>query len=88
MKDVMEVCRRVDHLVTINATYKNEQRRIRRAIRALDKRIFRIKTKLWFKRWSVENWLKGYKFGPVQRHRCCAHTTPHHYQWCDFGGAA
>ncbi len=26
--------------------------------------------------WSVQNWLKGYKFGPVQRCRWCGHTTP------------
>lgn len=32
--------------------------------------------------WSLVNWLQGYKFGPVQRHRCCDHTTPSHYATC------
>jgi hypothetical protein len=33
--------------------------------------------------WSLQNWFKGYKFGPVQRFRCCDHTTPFHYQSCE-----
>lgn len=32
--------------------------------------------------WSLLNWLKGYKFGPIQRHRCCDHTTPSHGWSC------
>ena len=32
--------------------------------------------KVKFRLWSAQNWLKGYKFGPIQRHRCCQHTTP------------
>jgi len=31
------------------------------------------------------NWRKGYKFGPVQRFRCCDHTTPYHYPTCEVG---
>ena len=32
--------------------------------------------------WALQNWLRGYKFGAVQRHRCCDHTTPAHYADC------
>lgn len=32
--------------------------------------------------WSLENRCKGFKYGPIQRHRCCDHTTPSHYAWC------
>lgn len=38
-----------------------------------------------FRRWSVENWLKGFKYGPVQRCRVCDHTTPYHYESCVAG---
>ena len=38
--------------------------------------------RLRWKAWSVQNWLKGYKFGPIQRFRCCDHTTPVHYRNC------
>ena len=34
------------------------------------------------RRWSHLNWLKGYQFGPMQRHRCCGHTTPSHDRGC------
>lgn len=37
--------------------------------------------------WSLVNWLQGYKFGPVQRHRCCGHTTPTHSLGCPTGQA-
>lgn len=46
------------------------------------------RTRRWLRRplrqkwWAVENWLHGYKFGPIRRHRCCDHTTPSHYAWC------
>jgi hypothetical protein len=45
---------------------------------------FFYRRKVWvkFRWWSLENWRKGYKFGPVQRFRCCDHTTPHHYPSC------
>ena len=43
-----------------------------------DKSIWKVRLH-W---WSARNWLKGYKFGPVQRHRCCDHTTPYHYPGC------
>lgn len=33
--------------------------------------------------WSLLNWLGGYKFGAVQRFRCCDHTTPYHYAECE-----
>ena len=33
-------------------------------------------------RWSLENWLKGYKWGPISRCRTCDHTTPYHYPTC------
>jgi len=36
--------------------------------------------RLWW--WSVTNWFKGYKYGPVRRFRCCDHTTPYHYAGC------
>lgn len=39
-------------------------------------------TKIRPRWWSLLNWLQGYKFGPVRRHRCCDHTTPGHYGWC------
>lgn len=29
--------------------------------------------------WSLDNWLHGYAFGPVQRCRLCDHTSPGHY---------
>ena len=32
--------------------------------------------------WALTNWFKGYKFGAVQRFRCCDHTTPFHYADC------
>lgn len=32
--------------------------------------------------WAVENWWKGYRFGPIQRCRWCDHTTPYHYRTC------
>ena len=38
-----------------------------------------------WKVWSWQNWRKGYKFGPIQRFRCCDHTTPFHYGWCAEG---
>lgn len=44
-------------------------------------RLARIK----HRRWAWENWRKGFKFGPVQRWRCCDHTTPHHGQECRYG---
>ena len=40
------------------------------------------RTRLQFKWWSLQNWRKGFKFGPVQRFRCCDHTTPVHYPTC------
>ena len=49
--------------------------RVRKAVR------YRL-AKLRWKWWSVQNWRKGYKFGPIQRFRCCDHTTPVHYQAC------
>lgn len=50
----------------------------KRARRAWNKH---VKLRLW----SVRNWCKGYKYGPVQRFRCCGHTTPFHYQACPAG---
>lgn len=41
-----------------------------------------VKVKVRFRWWSLRNWIKGYKFGPVQRFRCCDHTTPYHYPSC------
>lgn len=38
--------------------------------------------------WSARNWLRGYRFAPVQRFRCCDHTTPHHYPSCELGEKA
>lgn len=32
--------------------------------------------------WSAQNYAKGYAWGPVQRWRCCGHTTPHHSPAC------
>lgn len=32
--------------------------------------------------WSLRNWRQGYKYGPVQRFRCCDHTTSFHYPTC------
>lgn len=48
----------------------------------VSKRIHRLRTRLQFKCWSVQNWCKGFKFGPVQRFRCCDHTTPVHSRSC------
>lgn len=39
-------------------------------------------TSLTLRWWSLSNWLKGYQFRPIQRFRCCNHTTPYHYRWC------
>ena len=44
-----------------------------RAISVVKRIPMRVK---WFW-WSLRNWMKGYKFGPVQRFRCCGHTTPY-----------
>ncbi len=41
--------------------------------------------KVVLRAWSAQNWRKGYKFGWVQRFRCCDHTTPCHYGWCGEG---
>lgn len=47
---------------------------------ALDGRRWMRKPRLlWY---GIANWLHGYKFGPVRRHRCCQHTTPSHYAVC------
>lgn len=32
--------------------------------------------------WALQNWITGYKHGPVRRCRECDHTTPFHYGWC------
>ena len=32
--------------------------------------------------WSLRNRVRGYKYGPIQRFRCCDHTTPYHYRGC------
>ncbi len=32
----------------------------------------------WVRAHSAANWLEGYQYRPVQRHRCCEHTTPEH----------
>lgn len=37
-----------------------------------------LKIRLKFKGYSLRNWFKGYQFRPVQRFRCCGHTTPFH----------
>lgn len=42
--------------------------------------------RLKYRWWSLQNWLHGYQFRPVQRFRCCEHTTPHHYSWCHTQG--
>lgn len=49
--------------------------------------MLRLKIKiLW---WSWQNWRKGYQFGPVQRFRCCGHTTPYaHTLDCPYSQAA
>lgn len=45
----------------------------------------KVRAKARLRWWSLTNWLKGYKFGPVQRFRCCDHTTPFHYNGCESG---
>jgi hypothetical protein len=32
--------------------------------------------------WSAQNYIEGYAWGPVQRWRCCGHTTPYHSPGC------
>lgn len=45
--------------------------------------------KLRHRLWSLQNWLRGYRFGPVQRFRCCGHTTPYaHNADCTYAVAA
>jgi len=44
-----------------------------------------LRVRAEWKLWSVQNRIKGYKFGPIQRFRCCDHTTPFHYAWCPRG---
>jgi hypothetical protein len=34
-------------------------------------------------RWSWQNWRRGLKFDQIGRYRCCDHTTPYHYSWCE-----
>jgi hypothetical protein len=41
-----------------------------------------VLVRLKFKWWSLRNWRAGYMFRPVQRHRCCEHTTPYHGAAC------
>lgn len=36
--------------------------------------------------WSFINWCKGYRWGAIQHHRCCGHTTPSHYAACRTNG--
>jgi hypothetical protein len=36
--------------------------------------------------WSAQNYAKGYAWGPVQRWRCCGHTTPGHNPDCLMWG--
>jgi hypothetical protein len=43
-------------------------------------------TALKWKVVSAQNWLRGYRFGPVQRFRCCGHTTPYHSTSCVMWG--
>jgi hypothetical protein len=45
-----------------------------------------IKCRVQFFWWSFQNWLRGYAFRPIQRHRCCHHTTPSHSTWCTGQG--
>jgi hypothetical protein len=37
-----------------------------------------------FKWWlrSVDNYRRGFAYGPVRRYRCCGHTTPFHTPDC------
>lgn len=42
-----------------------------------------VKCRATYRWWSFLNWRKGYQFRPIQRFRCCEHTTPYHYRWCD-----
>jgi hypothetical protein len=44
--------------------------------------VSRLVAKARLKLWSLANWRKGYRFGPVQRYRCCGHTTPTHASNC------
>ena len=39
-------------------------------------------TRLRLHWWSLRNWFRGYKFGPIQRCRECDHTSPYHYENC------
>lgn len=38
--------------------------------------------KLKLRVYSLDNWRKGYMFSPIQRFRCCGHTTPFHDIHC------
>jgi hypothetical protein len=51
-------------------------------VKVVDPRSRRLVHRLTLRWWSLQNWLKGYKFGWVQRYRCCDHTTPYHYRTC------
>jgi hypothetical protein len=42
---------------------------------------FLVRHPRWLWRATINRW-HGYKFGPIERHRCCDHTTPAHYRWC------
>lgn len=53
----------------------------RRRIAKRARRLYAKHVKL--RLWSIQNWRKGYKYGPVQRFRCCDHTTPFHYRDCE-----
>lgn len=38
--------------------------------------------RLKFKWWSLQNFVRGYRFSAVRRCRFCDHTTPYHYATC------
>ena len=46
------------------------------------KRLIRTKARLRNLWWSFQNWCRGYAWGPIQRCRNCAHTSPYHYPPC------
>lgn len=41
---------------------------------------YRLKLRFWLA--GARNYAMGYAWSPVQRHRCCGHTTPFHAGDC------
>lgn len=65
----------------------SDTRDTREVARRIVETIRRVPMRAKFFWWSLCNWIKGYQFRPVQRFRCCGHTTPYaHAPNCTYNG--